>query len=147
MMNRIMSRVWISPVTTATFIVVSISGLFLIFHIRVGNMMAMHEWMGYLFIAIGVVHLVLNWRPFVSYFRGRAATIAVAACLLASGALLLSKGQQRPDKLLQFLDANHDGVIDADELAGAAQKLKSLDTNGDGRITLDELRAIWENQK
>lgn len=148
MMNRIMSRTWISPVTTATYIVVSVSGLFLIFHIRIGgNMMAMHEWMGYLFIAIGVLHLALNWRAFASYFRARRATIAVVACLLASGALFFTKGQQRSDKLMLFLDANHDGVIDASEIAGAAQKLKSLDTNGDGKITADELRAIWENQK
>jgi len=147
MTNRIMSRVWISPVTTATFIVVSISGLFLIFHIHVGNMMAMHEWMGYVFIAIGVVHLLLNWKPFASYFRARSASIAVMVCLLASGALLFAQGQQRPDQLMRFLDTNHDGVFDEGELADAAKKFKNLDVDSDSKITLSELRAIWEHPK
>lgn len=147
MTNRIMSRVWISPVTTATFVVVSISGIFLIVHIHVGNMMAMHEWMGYVFIAIGVLHLLLNWRPFVSYFRVRLASIAVIVCLLASCTLLLTHGQQRPDQLMRLLDTNHDGVLDAGEIAEAAKQLKNLDTDHDGKITLDELRAIWEHPK
>ncbi len=38
------------------------------------------------------------------------------------------------------LDANHDGVIDASELANASTALKTLDKNGDGQLTRDELR-------
>src|SRR5262245_24361876 len=42
--------------------------------------------------------------------------------------------------LFAALDANHDGVIDEQEIAGASTALKSLDKNGDGKITLDEVR-------
>ena len=38
------------------------------------------------------------------------------------------------------LDANHDGVIDADEIANASAALRKLDKNGDGKLTMDELR-------
>lgn len=38
------------------------------------------------------------------------------------------------------LDANHDDVIDATELANAQAALARLDRNKDGRLTLDELR-------
>ncbi|HTI73112.1 MAG TPA: phospholipid-binding protein, partial [Candidatus Limnocylindria bacterium] len=38
------------------------------------------------------------------------------------------------------LDLNHDGVIDADEIAQASASLKKLDKNGDGKLTPDELR-------
>ena len=38
------------------------------------------------------------------------------------------------------LDANHDGVIDANEIANASAALKTLDKNGDGKLTPDELR-------
>ena len=38
------------------------------------------------------------------------------------------------------LDANHDGTIDATELANAAAALKTLDKNGDGKLIEDELR-------
>jgi Ca2+-binding EF-hand superfamily protein len=42
--------------------------------------------------------------------------------------------------IVAALDANHDGVIDASELANAAAALASLDKNKDGQLTVDELR-------
>ncbi len=42
--------------------------------------------------------------------------------------------------LMAALDANHDGVLDAAELARATAALRALDRNGDGRLTADELR-------
>jgi hypothetical protein len=44
------------------------------------------------------------------------------------------------DLLMQALYVNHDGVIDADEIANASAELKTLDKNGDGKLTRDELR-------
>jgi Ca2+-binding EF-hand superfamily protein len=43
-----------------------------------------------------------------------------------------------PLPIVQALDVNHDGVIDADEIANAAAELKTLDKNGDGVLTADE---------
>lgn len=45
-----------------------------------------------------------------------------------------------PPPLMQALDANHDGIIDEQEIANAPAALKTLDKNGDGKLTLDELR-------
>lgn len=45
-----------------------------------------------------------------------------------------------PPPVIAVLDANHDGVIDADEIANASAALKKLDKNGDGKLTQDELR-------
>ncbi len=41
--------------------------------------------------------------------------------------------------IVNALDTNHDGVIDAAEIANASAALMTLDKNGDGRLTLDEL--------
>src|SRR6266478_796724 len=43
-----------------------------------------------------------------------------------------------PPAIIAVLDANHDGVIDATEIANASALLMSLDKNGDGRLTPDE---------
>ena len=52
-------------------------------------------------------------------------------------------GGPRPvSPIIEALDLNKDGVIDADELAKAAESLKKLDKNGDGKITEDEYRQI-----
>jgi hypothetical protein len=49
-------------------------------------------------------------------------------------------GHRPPPPIIAVLDANHDGVIDADEIANAPAALKKLDKNGDGKLTQDELR-------
>ena len=56
-----------------------------------------------------------------------------------------STGRRLPlrDPLMRALDLNHDGVLDADEIANAATSLLTLDKNGDGQLTPDELRPTW----
>jgi EF hand len=43
-----------------------------------------------------------------------------------------------PLPIILALDTNHDGVIEADEIANAPAALKTLDKNGDGQLTPDE---------
>ena len=45
-----------------------------------------------------------------------------------------------PNPIVEALDLNHDGTIDADEIAKASASLKKLDKNGDGKITPEEYR-------
>ena len=48
-------------------------------------------------------------------------------------------GHQHPVPLiLQALDANHDGIIDSNEIANASAALWTLDKNHDGKLTRDE---------
>jgi hypothetical protein len=50
------------------------------------------------------------------------------------------RGHRPPPPVIAVLDANHDGVIDATEIANASAALLTLDQNGDGQLTPDELR-------
>ena len=60
----------------------------------------------------------------------------------ASGSAKAStqRAKASPPVVVATLDANHDGVIDAGEIANASQALKSLDKNADGRLSREELR-------
>ena len=50
------------------------------------------------------------------------------------------RGEMMRTPAFQALDADHDGVISAAELASAATALKSLDKNTDGKLTEEEVR-------
>jgi len=47
-----------------------------------------------------------------------------------------------PLPIIKALDANGDGIIDADEIANAPAALKTLDKNGDGKLTPDEYMPL-----
>lgn len=48
-------------------------------------------------------------------------------------------GPPPPPPIIAALDADHDGTISADEIAGASEALKSLDKNDDGKLSGDEI--------
>ena len=49
-------------------------------------------------------------------------------------------GQRLPlPAVVRALDANHDGIVDSNEIANASAALKTLDKNGDGQLTVREL--------
>ena len=50
------------------------------------------------------------------------------------------RGPGGMDPLFAALDTNHDGTLQADEIAGAPASLRALDRNKDGRLTADEYR-------
>jgi Ca2+-binding EF-hand superfamily protein len=55
-------------------------------------------------------------------------------------------GMMRFNPVLAALDADHDGVISAAELAKAPAALKALDKDGDGKLTMEEMRPNFGPQ-
>ena len=49
-------------------------------------------------------------------------------------------GMRMPNPIIEALDLNKDGTIDADEIAKASESLKKLDKNKHGKITQDDYR-------
>ena len=81
----------------------------------------------------------------------KSAAVMVVALLSSVGTYTQAQQAQEPaaqaapippimqaSPLLNAIDVNHDGRIDAAELGGAPARLKTLDKNGDGKITRDE---------
>lgn len=54
----------------------------------------------------------------------------------------LGKGESTNSPLIKVLDANHDGIIDAKEIANAPSALRMLDKNFDGRLTIGEFKPL-----
>lgn len=79
---------WLSPFTAITFLAVSVSGVFLLFHFKLAGMYQIHQWGGLLFIAAGVLHVVFNWRAFASYFNGKKAIAGAVAAVVGIGLMV-----------------------------------------------------------
>ena len=77
-----------------------------------------------------------------TYLFAAAALCATAIALNAQDKPAEGQGQRRAERnpLFAALDANGDGVIDANEINNAPAALRKLDKNGDGKLTRDELR-------
>lgn len=75
------------------------------------------------------------------------ALIFAAAAVLSTVAVAPAQdaaAEGRPDRrpvppLIAALDANKDGVIDADEIAKSPEALKSLDKDADGKLSREEV--------
>ena len=76
------ARRWLSPLTTVLFVAIGGTGILMWLHLRLPGIRLLHETAGLLFVAAGIAHLVLNWRVLCTYFRTRAALVAVAAAIL-----------------------------------------------------------------
>ncbi len=88
-------KCYISPVIAATFVAVSVTGVLMMLHIRFPGIKSMHEWLGVGFLLAGLLHLILNWKAFLSYFHGPAAFVGLALVFLAAVvAVLAGAGEQ-----------------------------------------------------
>jgi uncharacterized membrane protein YraQ (UPF0718 family) len=63
-----MKKSWLSSLLFITYIATSVTGLFMLFHIKFPGLYPVHEWVGLAFVIAGVFHVIINWRIFVSYF-------------------------------------------------------------------------------
>ncbi len=62
---------WISPFLFVTYIATSITGILMLFHIKFPGLYPIHEWGGLAFLVAGILHVIVNWKLFVSYFNKR----------------------------------------------------------------------------
>jgi len=67
----------------------------LFFHMKNGMVMVLHEMFGWAFVVAGLVHLLLNWRPLLSYLRLRAGVLSLVFALVLVA-------------LLSYAGLNHD---------------------------------------
>ncbi|SEH32346.1 DUF4405 domain-containing protein [Magnetospirillum fulvum] len=76
--------------TAAIGLVVGISGIILFFHLARGPVESAHEWLGLLFVAIALMHVVRHRRGFVTMIRERRQQVLFAAAALGFAAFLLA---------------------------------------------------------
>lgn len=99
-----------TPFTVGLFLVSTVSGIALFFHLGTNLFREMHEILSLVLLAPVVLHLWRNWNGFKNYFRRAAMPISLGLCLIAAGVYVYG-GWNKPT-----------GGNPAIALMGAAQK-------------------------
>ncbi|MFT3783853.1 MAG: DUF4405 domain-containing protein [Nibricoccus sp.] len=79
----------LSPFVAVAFLVISLTGALLFFHIKNGVVMVLHEWFGWAFIVAGLVHILLNLKPLLSYSKFRSGWVSLWLALMLTVALAI----------------------------------------------------------
>ena len=74
-----------TPFTTGLFVISLVSGIALFFHLGTAYFREMHEWLSMVLIAPFILHLLRNWRPFISYFKHMPMVVALLISLAGAG--------------------------------------------------------------
>lgn len=79
------ARDWATPLTVGSFLLLTVTGVLMFFHLDVGLNKLAHEWLSWVLLAAVGLHLASNWVAFrrhLSQRRGR--------WLIGAGALVLA---------------------------------------------------------
>ena len=78
-------RLWVTPITIGSFLLLGVTGLLMFFKVRSGLIVVCHEWLSPIFVVSACLHVWLNWsavRANLSRPRG-ILIVGVFAALLA----------------------------------------------------------------
>lgn len=83
-------RRWATPMTIGAFMLMSITGILMFFHIEVGLIKVAHEWLSWLMVIAVGLHVTLNWKIFSRYFSQKPAVaiIGLFAVLMVASMLI-----------------------------------------------------------
>lgn len=89
-------RRWATPLVIGSFMLMSITGVMMFFHIEAGIIKAAHEWLSWaMLIAVGL-HLVIHWRAFSRYFSQKAAIGVIGLfAVVTVASMLITGGEER----------------------------------------------------
>ena len=86
-------RRWATPMTIGAFMLMSITGILMFFHVQLGIIKVAHEWLSWLMVIAVGLHVTLHWKTFNRYFTQKPAmaviglfgVVIVAAMLIPGG--------------------------------------------------------------
>jgi hypothetical protein len=73
---------WATPFAIGAFCVSAITGIMLFFKVDLALIKPFHEWMSWVLLIGVVLHLVVNWRPFMQHVLSPVSRSIIAAFLL-----------------------------------------------------------------
>jgi hypothetical protein len=98
MAKRSSARLWLTPITTVSFLVVMMTGVLMLLHLRDPLVLGIHELTSIVFALSGVLHLVLNWRGLMGIIGQRTGLVALVSALAVCAVLGLLGAFHHPEE-------------------------------------------------
>lgn len=89
--NKFLSKPVITPLTVMLFLLISITGIQMLFHFQNHFAKGLHEFAGLGFVIFGLLHLAINWKVFLTYIK-KPVTIILMIVVLCIMPFLFSGG-------------------------------------------------------
>ncbi len=102
-MQTVRFRPWITPLVIGSFVLLSVTGGLMFFHLDSGLNKVVHEWLSWLFVAAAGLHLALHNGSFKKHLASSTARWIMGGCLLALGLSFVplgGTGQSKPPFVL-----------------------------------------------
>lgn len=79
-----------TSITTFTFIIISITGIMMFFHIFDQYTKQMHEILGLVFVLVAAFHIVFNWKAMTNYFKKKSFVFSALLVLAISAGFIVN---------------------------------------------------------
>jgi len=93
----------VTPYLAFLFLVVGVSGTFMLFHVFDDYTAIVHELLGMAFVVFSVLHLILNWKSMKSHFKKRV-FISSGIIVLIFSILFISMGKMHGNLEYEIID-------------------------------------------
>jgi hypothetical protein len=80
-------RSWVTPITAGAFLLSGVTGVLIFFHLDTGANKFVHEWLGWLLLAVAALHVIANYgglKTHLASLRGKILLGIFVVALLAS---------------------------------------------------------------
>lgn len=90
-----MNRTIATSLTTAVFLIISISGTMMFFHFFDSSVKSLHEFLGLAFVVTVIFHLFYNWKSMKTYFKKKTFISALSLGLIVTTIFILNSSNQK----------------------------------------------------
>lgn len=93
-MTKIKKRELATSITTFTFLIISITGVLMFFHVLDQYTEALHKILGMAFVLFTAFHIFYNWKSMKNYFKKRTFIYVAVLTLVISSVFIVKSGDK-----------------------------------------------------
>lgn len=136
-----------TSLTTFTFLVISITGVLMFFHIFDKYTKQLHEILGLVFVLVALFHVLFNWKSMKNYFNKKSFILSFFLVSIVSLAFIFSasKEGENPKRVVFnkiFTSSLHKSLVLFDDYDKAIKKLENSGLKVQGAKSIIELSKI-----